>query len=66
MSNVKFLQFGCWNNRNPDDGNKPKKVIELVEHLTKDKTIEFIIVSGDNYYPYKDTESKKNIYLKID
>ena len=65
MSTVKFLQFGCWNNMNPSKDNKPDQVIKLVKQLTSaDKTIEFIIVSGDNYYPIKETISatKKKIY----
>ena len=67
MSTVKFLQFGCWNNMNPSKDNNPDQVIKLVKQLTSaDKTIEFIIVSGDNYYPKKKTisatEKKKIIY----
>jgi predicted MPP superfamily phosphohydrolase len=58
---MKFLQFGCWNNLNGSEGNL-KGVMEYLKQRVKtssDKP-DFIIVSGDNYYPEKDKTSNKD------
>ena len=64
---MKFIQFGCWNKYfcNIDD---PKvSPISNVMHNIKLKiesgTYDFLIVSGDNYYP--ETIKHKNKKLKI-
>jgi predicted MPP superfamily phosphohydrolase len=56
---MKFLQFGCWNNLNGSESNL-KGVMKYLEQRVKtpsDKP-DFIIVSGDNYYPEKNKSSK--------
>ena len=59
---VRFLQFGCWNNlnltKNKQDEPIPlgnsKKVMDLVKsRIMEHDPPDFIIVSGDNYYPDK-------------
>jgi len=55
---IKFWQFGCWNNLNTKK-NKPIGCLNDVIKLINDKSNpeenkpEFLIVSGDNYYPDK-------------
>ena len=52
---VKFWQFGCWNNLNigrmKDVINFMKK--KLDEETKKLSAPNFLIISGDNYYPGK-------------
>ena len=60
---VKFWQFGCWNNLNI---GRMKDVIDfmknkLKEETEKDSAPEFLIISGDNYYPGKTIDGTKKI-----
>ena len=57
---MKFLQFGCWNNLNGGEGNL-KGVMKYLEQRVKtpSEKPDFIIVSGDNYYPEKNKEDEK-------
>jgi hypothetical protein len=52
---MKFVQFGCWNeytcNVDQPDTNPVSMVMNKLNQM---KDIDFIIVSGDNYYPDKD------------
>jgi hypothetical protein len=58
LKTIKFWQFGCWNNLNTKK-NKPIGCLNQVIKLINDKSYpqenkpEFLIVSGDNYYPDK-------------
>ena len=56
---MKFIHFGCWNefNCNKDD-NKINGISAVTAKLREldNRDINFIVVSGDNYYP---TKSKK-------
>jgi hypothetical protein len=62
MSNPYFIQFGCWNNGGCDE-TKTNGLTNLMNSL-KLKSPEFIIISGDNYYPPKETiEGKKRKYF---
>jgi predicted MPP superfamily phosphohydrolase len=56
---MKFLQFGCWNNLNGSEGNL-KGVMKYLEQRVKtpSEKPDFIIVSGDNYYPHKTKKDK--------
>ena len=49
---TKFIQFGCWNNINTD-GCLKKVMNKLNKYVTEFKQ-DFIIITGDNYYPQKE------------
>lgn len=55
---TKFIQFGCWNNINKDGclKNVMKKLNEYVTDVKQD----FIVVTGDNYYPQKEKNKDKD------
>jgi Icc-related predicted phosphoesterase len=55
---TKFIQFGCWNNINKDGclENVMKKLNEYVTDVKQD----FIVVTGDNYYPQKEKNKDKD------
>jgi hypothetical protein len=62
MSNPYFIQFGCWNNGGCDE-TKNNGLTNVTRSL-RSKTPEFIVISGDNYYPPKETiEGKKRKYF---
>jgi hypothetical protein len=62
MSNPYFIQFGCWNNGGCEETKN--NGLTNVTRLLKLKTPEFIVISGDNYYPPKETiEGKKKKYF---
>lgn len=62
MSNPYFIQFGCWNNGGCDE-TKNNGLTNVTRSL-KLKAPEFIVISGDNYYPPKETiEGKKKKYF---
>jgi hypothetical protein len=51
---TKFIQFGCWNNINK--GCLENVMKKLNEYVTTDVTKpDFIVITGDNYYPQKET-----------
>ena len=55
---TKFIQFGCWNNINKK-GCLENVMKKLNEYVTTDVTKpDFIVVTGDNYYPQKEKENK--------
>ena len=59
----KFIQFGCWNNLNTkvkEDGKRKQlgclnNVIDLLNDYLSKVVVkpQFLIISGDNYYPEK-------------
>lgn len=55
----KFIQFGCWNNLNKKDNGTEKGCLsEVMKHLsayisTPVNHPDFLVISGDNYYPNK-------------
>jgi len=56
MSEV-LIQFGCWNNTNPEEGKTVgglQSVMEAIKIYARKKHPRFLIVSGDNYYPQKE------------
>jgi len=66
---MRFIQFGCWNQLkerekcdklNPS-GNPLSKVMTVLNEYTREwsNIDDFIIVSGDNYYPGKETTKYK-------
>ncbi len=65
----KFIQVGCWNNLNKNKNNEEgciKTVMKRIKSHIEDegKKTDFIVLSGDNYYPKKikkDGEKKKII-----
>jgi hypothetical protein len=62
MSNPYFILFGCWNNGGCEE-NKNNGLTNVTRSL-KLKSPEFIVISGDNYYPPKETiEGKKKKYF---
>jgi hypothetical protein len=62
MSNPYFIQFGCWNNGGCEE-TKNNGLTNIMNSL-KLKSPEFIVISGDNYYPPKETiEGKKRKYF---
>jgi hypothetical protein len=55
---IKFWQFGCWNNLNTKKNETLgclNKVITLINNrsIPEENKPDFLIVSGDNYYPDK-------------
>ena len=66
----KFIQLGCWNNMNYDKNNSCiYSTMNKLRKYLKEETEKpnFIVVSGDNYYPDKETiltTKKKYIYPK--
>jgi hypothetical protein len=55
---TKFIQFGCWNNINKE-GCLEKVMIKLNEYVTNFNP-DFIVVTGDNYYPQKEKKKDKD------
>jgi hypothetical protein len=57
----KFIQFGCWNNLNTDPttgktkGCLSKVIDKLKQHIRETNAPDFLVISGDNYYPHKTT-----------
>jgi len=52
----RFVQFGCWNNMNTEDGTTVgglQSVMEAIKIYASKNKPDFLIVSGDNYYPQK-------------
>ena len=53
---MRFATFGCWNNSNntKDENKEPyfNDVIDTFNLVDKDST-DFVVVTGDNYYPKK-------------
>ena len=54
----KFISFGCWNNLNGDGTNLEKVTTKLKEEI-QETNPNFIIIAGDNYYPYKEEKEEK-------
>jgi hypothetical protein len=65
-----FIQFGCWNNGICGENNDND--LSKVMRLLKLKEPEFIVISGDNYYPPKteevngDKKIKKKFFIEND
>ena len=55
---TKFIQFGCWNNINTE-GCLEKVMSKLNEYVADFKQ-DFIVVTGDNYYPQKEKKKEKD------
>ena len=60
---TKFIQFGCWNNINKD--GCLKKVMNKLNEYVADFKQDFIVVTGDNYYPQKEKNKDKDKDKKI-
>ena len=61
----KFIQFGCWNNT-IKKGCLENVTTYLKQHLESEKITHphnFIIVSGDNYYPSKNKDASTKIKI---
>ena len=59
---VKFWQFGCWNNLNIDkNGNSVGRMKDVIDYIkeTETEAPDFLIISGDNYYPGKTKQKKE-------
>jgi predicted MPP superfamily phosphohydrolase len=57
---MRFFQFGCWNNLNEKKGKVVgglKRVMAKLKTTIETSRPEFIVVSGDNYYPGKSKEA---------
>jgi len=52
-----FIMFGCWNSLNLDNGLE-QTMDTLTNHI-RANPVDFIAVAGDNYYPGKEKEKKK-------
>ena len=55
---TKFIQFGCWNNINKD-GCLENVMNKLNKYVTEFKQ-DFIVITGDNYYPQKEKNKDKD------
>ncbi len=63
---MSFIHFGCWNQYKCDP-NKPalNGVSQVMNKLINDeKTPNFYVVAGDNYYPKKDKKKRKKFFNK--
>ena len=61
---MKFIQFGCWNQKkcmigNPEANPLSNVMYNLNERITTQGDIDFLIVSGDNYYTEKRVNKEK-------
>ena len=69
MTSFKFWQFGCWNNLNTIDGvvqGRSNDVMKFIKRRFDEIEIKpnRLIISGDNYYPHKNEDKKKDKSLK--
>jgi hypothetical protein len=55
---TKFIQFGCWNNINKN--GCLKNVMDKLNEYVTDVKPDFIVVTGDNYYPQKEKNKDKD------
>ena len=63
---MSFIHFGCWNQYKCDPKNpKLNGVSQVMDKLINDeKSPNFYVVAGDNYYPKKiKNENKKTKFL---
>ena len=61
---MKFITFGCWNKGDPDNPNLPLNWLyeKINEVINDQKDIEFIMITGDNYYyHHKDEKYDKTL-----
>lgn len=60
---MKFIHFGCWNNGqcSLEGTNGISLTMRKLNSYIQEKTIDFITVAGDNYYPPKGELGKKFI-----
>ena len=61
---MKFIQFGCWNQNkciivNPNANPLSNVMYNLNSYISKQGDIDFLIVSGDNYYTEKKVNKEK-------
>jgi hypothetical protein len=64
---MKFIHFGCWNEFGYNSGPSKENpnlihsgltfVLDELNEYIKHNSIDFIVVAGDNYYPYRDEET---------
>jgi predicted MPP superfamily phosphohydrolase len=52
---IRFIHFGCWNQGDcTEEGTNPlSRVMKKLRNFIRNKVPNFIIISGDNYYPIK-------------
>jgi hypothetical protein len=63
MTEIKFVTFGCWNSKLCGDNDNPVSfVTKALKIFSEEEKINYLIVTGDNYYPIKN----KNINLTQD
>jgi len=64
MGTFKFWQFGCWNNLNTINGvvqGRADDVMTFIKRKLKEPyPPDKLIISGDNYYPHKIEDKKKD------
>ena len=53
MNHKRFYQYGCWNNLICGKSGEQKNVVNAINRYTKKYPGEFLIITGDNYYPEK-------------
>lgn len=59
---MKFITFGCWNKDmcNPENPNNGMSLV--FNNLKKEDFYDFLILSGDNYYPLKNKQLQKKTF----
>ena len=58
---MKFISFGCWNKGDPDDKNYPLyHLIESLRNRLSKRDIDFVMITGDNYYYHNDKEKSED------
>lgn len=57
---MKFISFGCWNKGDPGDPNYPLyHLLKSLKSRLSVGDIDFVMITGDNYYYHNDKEKLK-------
>tara|TARA_B100001248_G_scaffold260467_2_gene248724 strand:- start:1023 stop:2264 length:1242 start_codon:yes stop_codon:yes gene_type:complete len=57
---MKFISFGCWNKGDPDDPKYPLyHLVESLRNRLSEGDIDFVMITGDNYYYHNEKEKLK-------
>lgn len=65
---MSFIHFGCWNQYECNPENPELNGVSQVMNklINDEKTPNFYVVAGDNYYPKKNKKEKKKFFNKDD
>lgn len=61
---MKFISFGCWNKGDPTDPSLPLyHLLKSLEIRLYEGDIDFVMITGDNYYYHSEKEEEKGYPL---